>query len=289
TRKFSRPWSPSTSSRAATGSFHGGGTRGRLPRQLGRRRTPPRPRCRLRRRLRHRAVESSRQRSARRLLFCGAQAQEQRRLARGSKGRHRFLGAEQKARSRQFHRRRARDGGGAKELPVLQRWPAQELRVVHVRVRDDFFRLPAASSLSREEELAYGRLRRRHHHRLRHGGHLRRQLRWAEEKQRGIFHSLGRLRHSLEEAMLGVVGCTFQHSLAARRLTTSNRGGGATSLLIASCRSPTRLSIINARRWRSARDNDGRTRGILGLVFVVGRCWRRAELHRRRCFLHHRG
>ncbi|URE27207.1 hypothetical protein MUK42_37372, partial [Musa troglodytarum] len=116
---------------------------------------PPRPRCRLRRRLRHRAVESSRQR---------AQAQEQRRLARGSKGRHRFLGSEQKARSRQVHRRRARDGGGAKELPVLQRWPAQELRVVHVRVRDDFFRLPAASSLSREEELAYGRLRRRHHH-----------------------------------------------------------------------------------------------------------------------------
>ncbi|CAL9758855.1 unnamed protein product [Musa acuminata subsp. burmannicoides] len=52
---------------------------------------PPWPRCRLRGRLRHRAVESSRQRSAGGLFLCGAQAQEQRRLARRSKGRQRFL------------------------------------------------------------------------------------------------------------------------------------------------------------------------------------------------------
>ncbi|CAL9755527.1 unnamed protein product, partial [Musa acuminata subsp. burmannicoides] len=76
---------------------HGGSTRGRLPRQLGRRQTPSWPRCRLRRRLRHRAVESSRQRSEGGLFLCGAPAQGQRRLARRSNGRHRFLASEQKA------------------------------------------------------------------------------------------------------------------------------------------------------------------------------------------------
>ncbi|CAL9755568.1 unnamed protein product [Musa acuminata subsp. burmannicoides] len=88
--------------------------------------------CRLRRRLRHRAVESSRQRSAGGLFFCGAPAQGQRLLARRSNDRHRFLASEQKARTRQVHRRRARDRGGKKELPFLQGRPAEELRVGNV-------------------------------------------------------------------------------------------------------------------------------------------------------------
>ncbi|CAL9758846.1 unnamed protein product, partial [Musa acuminata subsp. burmannicoides] len=88
-------WSPSTSYRAATGSF----PRRRnswlttSPTVAG---APSWPRCRLRGRLRHRAVESSRQRSAGGLFLCGAQAQEQRRLARRSKGRQRFLDSVQK-------------------------------------------------------------------------------------------------------------------------------------------------------------------------------------------------
>ncbi|CAL9755555.1 unnamed protein product [Musa acuminata subsp. burmannicoides] len=94
--------------------------------------TPSWPRCRLRRRLRHRAVESSRQRSEGGLFLCGAPAQGQRRLARRSNGRHRFLASEQKARTRQVHRRRARDRGGKKELPFLQGRPAEELRVGNV-------------------------------------------------------------------------------------------------------------------------------------------------------------
>ncbi|CAL9755609.1 unnamed protein product [Musa acuminata subsp. burmannicoides] len=64
--------------------------------------------------------------------FCGAPAQGQRLLARRSNGRHRFLASEQKARTRQIHRRRARDRGGKKELPFLQGRPAEELRVGNV-------------------------------------------------------------------------------------------------------------------------------------------------------------
>ncbi|CAL9758878.1 unnamed protein product [Musa acuminata subsp. burmannicoides] len=71
------------------------------------------------------------------ILLCGAQAQEQQRLARGSKSRHRF----QKARTSQQNRRRAGDGGEVKEQPFLQRLPAEELRVDDVRIRDVFFRL----------------------------------------------------------------------------------------------------------------------------------------------------
>ncbi|CAL9145943.1 unnamed protein product, partial [Musa hybrid cultivar] len=81
-----------------------------------------------------RAVESSWQRSAGGILLCG-------RLARGSKGRHRFLDSGQKARTSQQNRRRARDGGEVKEQPFLQRLPAEELRVDDVRIRYAFFRL----------------------------------------------------------------------------------------------------------------------------------------------------
>ena len=68
------------------------------------------------------------------ILLCG-------RLARGSKGRHRFLDSGQKARTSQQNRRQARDGGEVKEQPFLQRLPAEELRVDNVRIRDVFFRL----------------------------------------------------------------------------------------------------------------------------------------------------
>ncbi|CAL9758981.1 unnamed protein product [Musa acuminata subsp. burmannicoides] len=68
------------------------------------------------------------------ILLCGAQAQEQQRLARGSKSRHRFLDSGQKARTSQQDRRRARDGGEVKEQPFLQRLPAEEFRVDNVRI-----------------------------------------------------------------------------------------------------------------------------------------------------------
>ena len=67
--------------------------------QLGRWHSPPWLHYRLRRRLRHRVVESSQQRSTGELFLYGAQAQEQWRLACGSKGWHRFLDSKQKTRT----------------------------------------------------------------------------------------------------------------------------------------------------------------------------------------------
>ncbi|CAL9758910.1 unnamed protein product, partial [Musa acuminata subsp. burmannicoides] len=112
------------------------------------------PRCRLRGRLRHRAVESSRQRSAGGLFLCGAQAQEQRRLARRSKGRQRFLTLYKSKKPLSPWSAGARWWSGERAA-FLQRWPAEELRVDDVRVRDVFvWRLRDTSSLSRQEKLA---------------------------------------------------------------------------------------------------------------------------------------
>ncbi|CAL9755607.1 unnamed protein product [Musa acuminata subsp. burmannicoides] len=231
--------------------------------------TPSWPRCRLRRRLRHRAVESSRQRSAGGLFLRSASPRPA--VARASIERPApVLASEQKARTRQVHRRRARDRGGKKELPSFKDgrrknsgWVMYEYEMcsstfetrVLCHVKKSSYQPISGGKFMKSVESTFTEAATET---LTGGSSFVGQKRNREESSTLI--------SSTQEAMPGV-GCTFQRSIPVRPLTTSDRGGataligsrrdnpGESSFLhrlrgTERSRSPSRHPIVNGRWWR---------------------------------------